>query len=133
MLTGLIFQAITWSIGTDQISQRGGVAIYIKQNYNFISRDDLAVFDPGIFESVFIVIKSPNFNAIIGEIYRVPNTNELNTINMFDSIINKLAYYEKHIIIGSDLNFDFIKLNKNKNTGDLISLFLTNGLVPVID
>ena len=32
-------------------------------------RDDLAIFHPGIFESIFIEVQLNNFNAIIGEIY----------------------------------------------------------------
>ena len=63
---------------------RGGVAIYTKSKYNIAMRDDLAIFHRGIFESIFIEVKLNNFNAIIGEIYRVPNTNETNTKNMYE-------------------------------------------------
>ena len=33
---------------------RGGVAIYTKSKYNITMRDDLAIFHPGIFESILI-------------------------------------------------------------------------------
>ena len=68
---------------------RGGVAIYTKSKYNITMRDVLAIFHPGIFESIFIEVQLNNFNAIIGEIYRVPNTNETNTKHMYESILLK--------------------------------------------
>ena len=67
-------------------SARGGVAIYIKSDYNFIERDDLAINNPGVFESICIEIKSSNPSTIIGEIYRVPNTNEYETSNMYKTL-----------------------------------------------
>ena len=111
---------------------RGGVAIYIKTKYNIKMRDDLAIFNSGIFESIFIEVQLNNFNAIVGEIYRVPNTNEIQTIHMYESIIKKLQDYKKNIIIGTDQNFDFIKIDQYKNTEELLHLFLCNGLVPTI-
>ncbi len=113
-------------------AQRGGVAIFIKSKHNFIERDDLEVFEPGIFESVFVEIKSDNLNAIVGEIYRIPNTNENATIHMYEHIITKLQDYRKHIIIGTDQNMDYIKLEQHRNTEDLLGTFLTNGLIPTI-
>jgi len=109
-------------------AKRGGVAIYLKSDYNFIERNDLMINDPGVFESVFIEVK----NAIIGEIYRTPNSNELRTIAMYDSILSKLQNYKNNVIIGTDQNFDFIKMDQHKNTEVLLSIFLSNGLLPTI-
>jgi hypothetical protein len=44
----------------------------------------------GIFESIFIEVNSKQLKAVVGEIYRVPNTNEVNSINMYNNIIKKL-------------------------------------------
>ncbi len=60
-------------------SNRGGVAIYINSKYNFKLREDIAINIPGTFESIFVEITSNNFNGIIGEIYCVPNTSEINS------------------------------------------------------
>ena len=72
---------------------RGGVAIYVNNKHTFKLRDDLAVNVAGIFESIFIEVNSDYLKAIVGEIYRVPNTNEINSINMFENVIQKLHNY----------------------------------------
>jgi hypothetical protein len=70
--------------------------------------------------------------VIVGEIYRVPNTNEINSIKMYETISKQLQNYNHNIIIGTDQNFDYIKIDQHKNSEDLLSNFLANGLVPTI-
>ena len=113
-------------------SNRGGVAIYINSKYTYISRDDISINEPGIFESIFVEIKSNKSNMLIGEIYRIPNTNELSSISKYNTIANKLQKYKHDIIIGTDQNFVYLKIDKHKNTEELLSTFLSNGPVPVI-
>ena len=93
---------------------RGGVAIYINEKYNFIQRDDLAINTPCIFESIFIEIQSNKYNVIVGEIYRVPNTSETNSVKIYDTICKQLQNYNHNIIIGTDQNFDYIKIDQHK-------------------
>lgn len=98
-------------------SNRGGVAIYINDKHTFKMRDDIATNVTGIFESIFIEVYSDHLKAVVGEIYRVPNSNEINSINMYENIIRKLHSYKNDIIIGTDQNFDLIKIDpKQKHT-----------------
>ena len=60
--------------------------------------------EPGIFESIFVEIKSNKSNMLIGEIYRIPNTNELSSISKYNTIAKKLQKYKHDIIIGTDQN-----------------------------
>ena len=113
-------------------TSRGGVAIYVNKKFNFKIRDDLGINFPGTFESIFIEIQCNKLKAIVGEIYRVPNTNEAISLQRYEQIIKKLQYYRNNIIIGTDQNFDYIKIDQHKNIEDLLSIFLTNGLVPTI-
>ena len=113
-------------------SSRGGVAIYIHDKHKFKLRDDIAINVTGIFESIFIEVNSDNLKAVVGEIYRVPNTNEVNSINMYSQIISKLQNYKNDIIIGTDQNFDYIKIDQYKHTQDLLDTFITNGFIPTI-
>ena len=69
-----------------------------------LKRDDIAINVTGIFESIYIEVNSDNLKAVVGEIYRVPNTNEVNSINMYSQIISKLQNYTNDIIIGTDQN-----------------------------
>ncbi len=69
---------------------RGGVAIYINDKLNFKERPDLSIFDEGHFESFFVEILTKNKNVIMGEIYRVPNTNQNSFLERYDSILQKV-------------------------------------------
>ena len=53
---------------------RGGVGLFIKDVVNFKIRDDISVFIPHVFESLFVELKTKSKkNTIVGVIYR-PNT-----------------------------------------------------------
>ena len=73
--------------------------------------------------------KDGNRGTIVGEIYRVPNTSEITSINRYEDITKKLSDMPQNVIIGSDQNFDYLKVNSHKNTQDLLCTFLNNGLV----
>ena len=65
--------------------------MYINDKHTFQLRDDLAINVANIFESIFIEVYSKHLKTVVGEIYRVPNTNETSSINMYDSILNQLT------------------------------------------
>ena len=65
------------------------------------------------FESIFIETKLNSNNYVIGEIYRTPNSNKNISINRFDLLINKCLEISKNIIIGTDQNMDYLKINEN--------------------
>ena len=104
-------------------ASRGCVAIYINTKYNFNKRDDMSINVPGSFESIFIEIQSTHLKDLVGEIYRVPNTNEANYLAMYENILKNLQNYKHNIIIGTDQNFDYIKLEQHKNTDTLLGTF----------
>ena len=110
----------------------GGVAIFIKNSIIFKHRPDLEYHIENEFESIFIEAQIENNNIIVGEIYRIPNTSETESIKRFDIISSKLSNEKKDTIIGTDQNFDYIKIENQKNTLELLNNFLTAGLLPTI-
>ena len=36
------------------------------------------------------------------------------------------------VILGSDMNFDYIKVGEHKNTSDLLDVFFSHGLLPTV-
>ena len=62
---------------------RASIVIYFHDKHKFKLRDDIAVNVTGIFESIFIEVNSDNLKAVVGEIYRVLNTIEVNSINIY--------------------------------------------------
>ena len=99
--------------------------------HDYTIRKDLAVFHEGEFESIFIEIKAPR-KTLLGEIYRIPNTNPTSSLKNYETILHKLENYSNPIIIGTDQNFNLLKSDTNEKTRELLDLFLTNGLLPTI-
>ncbi len=95
-------------------------------------KDDISIFCEGEFESVFIEIINDTRNTIVGELYRVPNTDERKSIEIFDNINNKIPQTNKHVIIGTDQNFDYLKVSEHNNTNDLLDCFIWGGLVKCV-
>ena len=62
----------------------------------------------------------------------MPNTSEINSVKMYNTICKQLQNYNHNIIIGTDQNYDYIKIDQHKNTEDLVNNFLASGLVPTI-
>jgi len=116
-----------------QSNSRGGVAIYISESFNFITRDDLSLNIDGEFESVIVEIKSSGTNLLVGEIYRVPNTSEAVSINRYETITENINQTNFNAIIGTDQNIDFLKIDKNKYANDLLNLFVSIGMLPTIN
>ena len=113
---------------------RGGVAIYILKGLNFKERPDLCINIEGQFESLTVEIedRQGKGSLIISEIYRVPNTNEKLSMERYDEIITALCSTHKDIMIGTDQNFDYMKVNVNKNISDLLNVFFTSGVLPTV-
>jgi len=93
----------------------GGVGLFIKQNINYKIREDLSIFIPHIFESIFIEVSSISTkNNIVGVIYR-PNSQPKADINIFTKtlldLMNLITNDNKSCIMIGDLNIDLMKYN----------------------
>ncbi len=110
----------------------GGVGIYIKNELSYKIKDELATHDEGKFESIFIEIVNNDTKYIVGEIYRAPNTNEQSSIDNYESTLMKLNNTKVDCIIGTDQNFDYLKLDKHKKKQDLLNNFFNHGYIPTI-
>jgi hypothetical protein len=111
---------------------KGGVAIDVRDTINFKMRDDLSLYVEGEFESIFIETCDKYSPAIIGEIYRIPNTNAQTSLERFKTTLNKLEHANKQIIIGTDQNFDYLKIDSDRVTSDLFDAYLSSNIIPTI-
>ena len=116
-----------------KVLSKGGVAIYIREQIPFKIREDLSVFHEGEFETIFIETTGAN-HAIVGEVYRIPNSPEVISVERFESLLAKLnALNQKtSIIIGTDQNFDYLKIDSHDRTADLFNNFISANLIPTI-
>lgn len=111
----------------------GGVGIYITKSAKYVMRDDLAVFVEGIYESVFIeLLNEKGKNIIVGEVYRVPGTDEKLFLENIKCLLDKTKKEKKQLLMGSDQNMDYLKINFHFNTNKLFDLVTAYGAIPVI-
>ena len=113
-------------------SRGGGVALYLNDKYQFKVRDDLSIFEEGLFESIFVEININEKPLILGEIYRVPNTNVQLFIEKYEQIVLTVLNEKKELLIGSDQNLNLIKAGSDKNVQQFLDVNYANGLLPVI-
>jgi len=97
-------------------NSRGGVAIYIKNDLKYIRREDLEINYDDEFESVILEATIDNRNVIVGEIYRVPNTSEVTSVELYEQLISNLNPTTKNIIIGTYSNVYYLKVEQHKHT-----------------
>ncbi len=111
------------------IINRGGVGIYVRNSIKYRNREDLNIFVEGEFESVFIETTNTENSIIIGEIYRPPKCNTRNALQRFDDISQRLTD-QKHVIIGSDSNFDLLKFAEYPPSSELLESIFSNSFLP---
>jgi len=114
---------------------KGGVALYIDQTFPYKLLSDMFCHVEGEFESIFVEVTDREHKLVIGEIYRVPNTNESISISRYEQTLGKINDLKNidYVIIGTDQNFDYIKLDKHTNTNNLLNHFMTSGFIPTIN
>lgn len=116
-----------------KMKTKGGVGIYISNELKYINRKDLAFFIEGKVESCFIeVINKQGKNIIMGEVYRIPNTDPTLLTENYKTLFKKIKEEKKELIIGTDQNLDFLKLHSHFDTNKLFDLLLSNGIYPSI-
>jgi hypothetical protein len=115
-----------------QTGSRGGVAMYIRDDLNYMNRDDISINIDGEFESIFVEVNSNNASCIFGEIYRVPNTSEITSLARYETVVNKLQCGKKDGILGTDQHFDYLKYKNHINSAELMNIFLNAGFLPTI-
>ena len=114
----------------------GGVGLFIKQDINFKIREDLSIFIPHIFESIFVEVSSiSSKNNIVGVIYR-PNSQPKADIDIFMKtlldLMNLITNENKHCTMMGDFNIDLLKYNSHEKTNNYVDNIFSNGFLPII-
>jgi exonuclease III len=123
------------------LTQGGGVGLYISEKLKFINRPDLSIFTDKIFESIFIELVLPGRkNIVIGSLYRpnsaytnMTSTEQLTVFN--DSLIQIMALINDRndtaYIVG-DFNLDVLKINSHTPTSNYIESIFSMGFLQLI-
>ena len=120
-----------------QNGMRGGVGLSIKDTINYIIREDISVFIPHVFESIFIeIIHKDRKKSIIGIIYR-PNTEphadfSPQMASNLQEIMETANRESKSCIIMGDMNVDLLKFKTHVKTNEYLDNIFSNGFLPII-
>ena len=116
----------------------GGLAFYVKDSLNFEYIDKFSQVREGLFESLFIkiFINDKDF-VILGNFYRVPNTNPREFNDYLIYILNLLekdtAYKcANEIILCGDFNVNFLNFNQHNQTNEMLNLFVSHSFLPLL-
>ena len=118
----------------------GGVAFWVDDRYEYEIIEDLSIFKPNVFESLFIKLKiKKNKFKVIGNVYR-PNTAPQADLPYFisavDEILNKVStdarFKNCEIDLIGDMNLDLLKYNTHDHTSQYLECLLSNGQLPLI-
>lgn len=118
-------------------SVRGGVGLFIKDGIDYHIREDLSVFIPHVYESLFIEIHSNSMkpNHIIGVIYR-PNSPPRANMDIFSTTFHMtmemINNEKKTCVIMGDLNLDLLKYSTHDKTNNFLDQVVANGFLPAI-
>lgn len=122
-------------ITNNRNSRGGGLAILLRDDFEYNRLKDKEINIPKEFESIIIEITPPNNNkpiATLAEIYRAPRSSERTSVERYDAILNQLNNDNKDIMICTDQNMNLLKCNERPVTNDLLTTFTAHGYIPTI-
>ncbi len=129
------YHPLEFIVRNNSNSSRGGVGIYVKEEYQYKLRKDLSIFIPNVFESIFIEVQYGKSNIVIGTIYR-PNTFPLADLDIFMYNIQELqeilSTEHKDVFLMGDMNINILKFREHGKTADYLENVFSQGYIPLI-
>ena len=78
------------------------------------------------FESIFIEIKTRNNgNIIVGELYRPPNANPVEFVELLNDLLSNNYFTNKTCFVMGDFNINLLNCNDNPLCQDFLNLMLS--------
>ena len=113
-------------------SSAGGVALYVKNNLDFIVREDLNALE-NEFETIWVELKNKKSqNVLCCCAYRHPNT-EVEQFNKYmDKVMDKVSKENKLIFCMGDFNVNLLNYNIHSHTNDFVNTMISHHLLPYI-
>ena len=115
----------------------GGVSLLIKENIEYVTRNDLAEFNSHI-ESLFIELPACQFDLnkciIVGVIYRPPDT-DVNVFNntVADLLMKLKTENNKKIYSAGDYDINLFNIDRHVPTSEFLELMFSHSLYPMIN
>ena len=117
------------------VKNEGGVSLLIKNDTEYFVREDMCIQDDNA-EFLFIEIDKSFIgkkqNAIVGVMYRPPDT-DMNVFNeCLNSILSKSKTEKKLLYIIADFNINLLNADTHNATQNFLNIMYSNSLLPNI-
>lgn len=109
--------------------EHGGVAIFLKSNFNYETLDLSDYTENRLIECCGI--KFPKYNLLIIVLYRSPCTDCNNFLYKLNVLLCDILSHDYNVVIGGDFNIDILSQSENKKK--FFDLAGCHGLKTVID
>ena len=113
----------------------GGVSLFIDNSMEYYVREDLCEQSNNV-ESLFVEINKTfigkNQDAIVGVLYRPPNTDMKAFNEYLNSILLKTKAEKKLLYILADFNINLLNADGHGATQDFLDIMCSNSLLPTI-
>ena len=117
-------------------SAHGGLAVYLKSDFQFRIISNLANFTSWEHQFLEILVDDKtNTKLVLGNIYRLPretNTDYEHFMNEFDLIYQQINRNSPNIALFGDFNIDLLKIKDKPKCNDFFELMVSYGLIPKI-
>ena len=85
---------------------KGGLAVYVSEYLPYSVRHDLSRNEEGIFESIFIEIKTQAKTLIVGNIYGSPSGSVPSFLQILDEVLEIIQLHSCELVIMGDFNLN---------------------------
>ena len=110
---------------------KGGLALYIADHLVYNFRSDLSRNEEGIFESLFIEIKSGCKNLVVGLVYRSPSGSIPSFMKILEEVLDLVQKHPCELILMGDFNLNLLDQN-SASAADFLSMMLSAGTLPSV-
>ena len=110
----------------------GGVGIYLRNEENFVRREDLMSNKPAMENLSVEINRGHCKNIIISCIYRPPDGNIEQFFDEFHTLLNKVSKMNKIILIGGDFNLNLLQSKSDNRAAQFTDLLFSHNIFPTI-
>ena len=121
--------------GCPSEATKGGVLLYVSNEFNILPRPDLEIYSSKQVESTFVeVINNNGKNDLVGVVYRHHSIDKSTFTNDYMSVlIDKLNNEKnKNIYISGDFNYNLLNCDSDNDISEFFELLTNNLLLPLI-
>ena len=119
-----------------QTRSGGGVGILMKNNLNFIYRDDMSHFDE-FCESLCVQIDRGAFdmskNLLVAVLYRPPNTDSRVFVEVVNNFLDVVKKEDKLCLMKGDYNINILNYDVHPQTAEFVDLLYSYSFFPLIN